>query len=114
MFRCLVFLHEAVNCPISNQQAHAGSTLTRCVRGLAAKYPLDRSTVWRRIRKDPEFPKPFYLWDAAPRFVEEEIDAYILRKIAERDDPACAAAQRERLRRREQWTGEARAMGESW
>jgi len=69
---------------------------------LGGNKPLDRSTLWRRIQRDPDFPKPFYLWDNAPRFVEAEVDAYIARKIAERDDPACAAAQRERLQRRRQ------------
>jgi len=31
---------------------------------------------------------PFYIWNNAPRFVEAEVDAYIARKIAERDDPS--------------------------
>jgi predicted DNA-binding transcriptional regulator AlpA len=79
-----------------------------CAR-LGGKRPLDPSTLWRRIRRDPDFPKPFYLWDGAPRFVEEEVDSYVARKIAERDDPVCAAAQRERTQRREQQAGEARA-----
>jgi len=39
------------------------------------------------------------MWNKAPRFVEAEIDAYIERKIAERDDPARAAEQRERVQR---------------
>jgi predicted DNA-binding transcriptional regulator AlpA len=82
-----------------------------CAR-LGGKKPLDRSTLWRRIRRDPDFPKPFYLWDGAPRFVEEEVDAYIARKIAERDDPTCAAAQRERVQHREQRMGEARARAQ--
>jgi predicted DNA-binding transcriptional regulator AlpA len=76
---------------------------------LGGKKPLDRSTLWRRIRRDPDFPQPFYLWNSAPRFVEAEVDAYIARKIAERDDPACAAVQRERVNRREQRVSEARA-----
>jgi predicted DNA-binding transcriptional regulator AlpA len=79
-----------------------------CAR-LGGKRPLDPSTLWRRIRRDPDFPRPFYLWDGAPRFVEEEVDAYIARKIAERDDPTSVAAQRERVQRREQKLGEARA-----
>ena len=82
-----------------------------CAR-LGGSKPLDRSTLWRRIRRDPDFPKPFYLWDGAPRFVEEEVDAYIARKIAERDDPTCAAAQRERVQHREQRMGEARARAQ--
>jgi predicted DNA-binding transcriptional regulator AlpA len=72
-----------------------------CAR-LGGEKPLDKSTLWRRIRRDPDFPQPFYLWDSAPRFVEAEIDAYIARKIAERDDPVRATAQRERIERREQ------------
>ena len=79
-----------------------------CAR-LGGSKPLDPSTLWRRIRRDPDFPRPFYLWDGAPRFVEEEVDAYIARKVAERDDPACAAAHRERVQQREQKLGEARA-----
>jgi predicted DNA-binding transcriptional regulator AlpA len=82
-------------------------TAQLCAR-LGGKNPLDRSTLWRRIRRDPDFPKPFYLWNSAPRFVEEEVDAYIARRIAERNDPVCAAAQRERVDRREQRLGEAR------
>jgi len=82
-----------------------------CAR-LGGKRPLNRSTLWRRIRRDPNFPQPFYLWDGAPRFVEDEIDAYIARKIAERDDPACTAAQCERVQRREQQVGEARARAQ--
>ena len=62
---------------------------------LGGHKPLDRSTLWRRIQKDPDFPKPFYLWNSAPRFVEAEVDAYIARKIAERDDPVRAAARLE-------------------
>ena len=82
-----------------------------CAR-LGGRKPLDPSTLWRRIRRDPDFPKPFYLWDGAPRFVEEEVDAYVAHKIAERDDPTCAAAQRERVQRREQQVGEARARAQ--
>jgi predicted DNA-binding transcriptional regulator AlpA len=82
-------------------------TTQLCAR-LGGNKPLDRSTLWRRIRRDPDFPKPFYLWDNAPRFVEEEVDAYIARRIAARDDPTCVAAQRERVQHREQRTGEAR------
>jgi predicted DNA-binding transcriptional regulator AlpA len=72
------------------------------------KDPLDPSTLWRRVKRDPDFPKPFYLWDGAPRWVEPEADAYIAKKIAERDNPVCAAAQRKRIERREARTGEAR------
>jgi predicted DNA-binding transcriptional regulator AlpA len=82
-----------------------------CAR-LGGERPLDPSTLWRRIRRDPDFPQPFYLWNSAPRFVEAEVDAYIARKIAERDDPTCAAAQRERLSRREQRLSAARARAQ--
>jgi hypothetical protein len=41
------------------------------------------------------------------------VEAYIARRIVERDDPACAAAQRERLRRREQRLGAARARAQN-
>jgi predicted DNA-binding transcriptional regulator AlpA len=86
-------------------------TAQLCAR-LGGKNPLDRSTLWRRIRRDPAFPRPFYLWDSAPRFVEAEIDAYIARRIAERDDPVCVVAQRERLQRREQRLRAARARAQ--
>jgi predicted DNA-binding transcriptional regulator AlpA len=79
-----------------------------CAR-LGGKTPLDKSTVWRWSKKDPEFPRPYYLWGARPRWVEEEIDGYISKKIAERDDPVHIAAQRERVDRREQTVSEARA-----
>ena len=76
---------------------------------LGGDKPLDRSTLWRRIQKDPDFPKPFYLWNNAPRFVEAEVDAYIARRIAERDDPARAAERLEHQQRRSQRLTAARA-----
>lgn len=76
---------------------------------LGGKKPIDRSTLWRRIRRDPSFPRPFYVWNGAPRFVEAEVAAYIEGKISERDDPTRAAAQRERVQHREERMGEARA-----
>ena len=76
---------------------------------LGGNKPLDRSTLWRRIQRDPDFPKPFYLWDNAPRFVEAEVDAYIEHKIAERDDPVRAAARLERQQCRGQRLKAARA-----
>jgi predicted DNA-binding transcriptional regulator AlpA len=76
---------------------------------LGGNKPLDRSTLWRRIQKDPDFPKPFYIWNNAPRFVEAEVDAYIARKIAERDDPIRAAARFECQQRRGQRLKAARA-----
>jgi predicted DNA-binding transcriptional regulator AlpA len=83
-----------------------------CAR-LGGGKPLDRSTLWRRIRRDPDFPRPFHLWGGAVRFVEAEVEAYIARKIAERDDPVRVAAQHERVRRREQWMGKARARAKA-
>jgi predicted DNA-binding transcriptional regulator AlpA len=44
---------------------------------LGGEKPLDPSTIWRRTKNDPDFPRPFYLWNAAPRWVEEEVDAYM-------------------------------------
>jgi hypothetical protein len=76
---------------------------------LGGEKPLDRSTIWRRIRRDSDFPKPFYLWDAAPRWVEEEIDDYIRKKIAQRNDPVAADAQRERVEHRKQRISKGRA-----
>jgi predicted DNA-binding transcriptional regulator AlpA len=80
-----------------------------CAR-LGGDKPIDRSTLWRRLQKDPDFPRPYYLWDSAPRFVEAEVDAYIARRIAERDDPVCAAAQHDRMQQRELRISEARAQ----
>jgi predicted DNA-binding transcriptional regulator AlpA len=87
----------------------SGIDISQLCAKLGGKKPLDPSTLWRRIRRDPDFPQPFYLWDSAPRFVEDEIDAYIARKIAERDDPVAAAAQQERVHRRGQRLTDARA-----
>jgi predicted DNA-binding transcriptional regulator AlpA len=83
-------------------------TTQLCAR-LGGNKPLDRSTLWRRIQRDPDFPKPFYLWDGAPRFIEAEVDAYIARRIAERDDPVRAAARLEYQQRRGQRLKAARA-----
>ena len=83
-----------------------------CAR-LGGSEPINSSTLWRRIGKDPNFPKPFYLWNKAPRFVEAEIDAYLAWRIAERDDPVCAAAQRERVQRWGQRLTAARATKKS-
>jgi predicted DNA-binding transcriptional regulator AlpA len=79
---------------------------------LGGEKPLDVSTIWRRTKNDPTFPRPFYLWNAAPRWVEEEIDDYIRKKIAERDDPTCAAAQRARMDQREQRVSKPRAQAQ--
>jgi predicted DNA-binding transcriptional regulator AlpA len=81
-----------------------------CAR-LGGNKPLDRSTLWRRIQRDPDFPKPFYIWDRAPRFLEAEVDAYIARRIAERDDPIRAAARRDRQQCWRQRLKAARAEG---
>jgi predicted DNA-binding transcriptional regulator AlpA len=86
-----------------------GLDIAQVCAKLGGEKPLDPSTLWRRIRKDPDFPQPYYLWNSAPRFIEKEVEAYIARKIAERDDPIAAAAQRERRARREQRLSEARA-----
>jgi predicted DNA-binding transcriptional regulator AlpA len=93
-----------------------GLDVTQVCKKLGVKVgdgkPLNPSTVWRRTRNDPDFPRPFYLWNAAPRWVEEEIDDYIRKKIAERDDPVCAEAQRERQARREERVKEPRARAQ--
>jgi predicted DNA-binding transcriptional regulator AlpA len=103
-----MFLHE-VFLVTDLKTSPRGLDIDEVRERLGGKKPLDVSTVWRRTKKDPDFPRPFYLWNAAPRWVEEEVDDYIRKKIAERDDPACAMAQHERRVRREQRVKEPRA-----
>jgi predicted DNA-binding transcriptional regulator AlpA len=104
----LMFLHE-VFLVTDPKTSPRGLDIDQVRARLGGEKPLDPSTVWRRTKNDPDFPRPFYLWNAAPRWVEEEVDDYIRKKIAERDDPACAAAQRERRVRWEQRVKEPRA-----
>jgi predicted DNA-binding transcriptional regulator AlpA len=95
--------------PGRQRESLRGLDIDQLRERLGGKKPLDPSTVWRRTKSDPDFPQPFYLWDAAPRWVETEVDDYIRKKIAQRDDPVAAAAQRERVDRRERLTAPRRA-----
>jgi predicted DNA-binding transcriptional regulator AlpA len=87
------------------------STAQMCAR-FGDEKPLNKSTLWRRVKNVLDFPKPFYWGSNTPRWVEDEVDAYTLKKIAERDDPMRAAAQRERMARREERVSEPRALAQ--
>jgi len=41
-----------------------------------------RSTVWYKVKTDPDFPRPVKI-GGITGWIESEIDAYLLRKIAE-------------------------------
>lgn len=42
-----------------------------------------RATVWRKAKTDPDFPRPVSISAGISGWVEEEVDAYIRRKVAE-------------------------------
>ncbi|GAC1626749.1 MAG: hypothetical protein NVS9B10_15000 [Nevskia sp.] len=42
-----------------------------------AKFDRSVSWVWKRLKEDPEFPRPFYLGKNAPVFIESELDQYL-------------------------------------
>ena len=60
------------------------------VRQTAAKVGYHRVHVMRLV-KAGKFPKPVKLNDFAVRFVDEEIERYMLERIAERDAKAGSA-----------------------
>jgi len=61
---------------------------------------VDRATIWRWVRNDPEFPKPVRVGPNMVRWIESEIDEYFARKVARRDDPATQQADRARIDKR--------------
>lgn len=42
-----------------------------------------RATVWRKAKAEPDFPQPVAISSGITGWVEEEVDAYIRRKVAE-------------------------------
>jgi predicted DNA-binding transcriptional regulator AlpA len=62
------------------------TTMQACER-----YGLGRTAWWERGRRDPTFPKPKYIGDRAPRWSLAEVEQYIARKTAERQQRAAGA-----------------------
>ncbi|HVW50829.1 MAG TPA: AlpA family phage regulatory protein [Trinickia sp.] len=52
------------------------------VKQAAEKLGMGVSSVWERVRKDPEFPRPVKLGPSTTVFLEHELDAYIAKCIA--------------------------------
>jgi predicted DNA-binding transcriptional regulator AlpA len=46
------------------------------------------STFWRRVKTDPDFPKPVYVSPKMPRIIKGEREAYQRKLMAERDAEA--------------------------
>lgn len=42
-----------------------------------------RATVWRKAKAEPDFPQPVSISAGITGWIEDEIDAYIRRKVAE-------------------------------
>jgi prophage regulatory protein len=51
----------------------------------AARLSLSRTTFWRLKRKDSRLPEPIQVSPGRVAFLEEEIDAYIAARLAERE-----------------------------
>lgn len=56
------------------------------VASVAQKLDLGVSTVWKLLKQDPTFPRPFRMSDAvgATVWVEHEIDAWLLTRMQSR------------------------------
>jgi predicted DNA-binding transcriptional regulator AlpA len=105
-----VSLHEAFPViGLLKTSAPRGLDIDQLRTKLGGEKPLDKSTIWRHVRDDVDFPKPYYVLGNSPRWVEPEVDTYIERRIAARNDPAYAAAQQERVQRREERAKKPRA-----
>ena len=55
------------------------------LRELMERTALSRSEVYRRLKLDPEFPKPIPLGKRNIAFIEAEVDRYLEERIAKRD-----------------------------
>jgi len=66
----------------------AGTPQGRAIRPTQAaqKFAIGLSTLWLRVKNDPQFPKPIKLGPRTTIFLEHELDAYLA---------ACAAQSRE-------------------
>jgi prophage regulatory protein len=51
-------------------------------RQAADKLGIGLSTLWYKIKTDPEFPKPLKLSEGVTGFVDSELDAYIESRVA--------------------------------
>lgn len=49
----------------------------------AEKLGISLATLWRKARNDLDFIKPIKLSDSVTGFIEEEVDAYLERKVRE-------------------------------
>jgi predicted DNA-binding transcriptional regulator AlpA len=49
------------------------------------KFDRGRSWIWDRVRRDPTFPRPIYLDNKAPRFLESELEAWAAARTAARE-----------------------------
>jgi predicted DNA-binding transcriptional regulator AlpA len=56
----------------------------------SSKVDRGRSWIWDRLRRDPTFPKPVYLDDKAPLFIEAELDAWVAARAARRQSAEAA------------------------
>jgi len=52
-------------------------------KAAAQKLGIGLSTLWLKVSKDPEFPRPVKLGEATTVFIEQEIDAWLRVRIAE-------------------------------
>lgn len=43
-----------------------------------------KTWLWRRLKRDPSFPRPFYISPREPMFLRHEVDAWIAAQIATR------------------------------
>lgn len=41
-----------------------------------------RATVWRKAKSDPDFPQPVKVSEGITGWIESEVDAYLVRRIA--------------------------------
>jgi len=46
------------------------------------KFSRGNTWLWEQVKADPEFPKPIYLGNRSPVFIEQELDAYLAGKLA--------------------------------
>ena len=47
---------------------------------VAERLTITRPSVYSLVRNDPSFPKPFHVLPGAPRFREEDVEAWLVAK----------------------------------